>query len=153
MRLTTKGRYGVRAVVNLASSAQNRPISISKIAEEEELSPEFLEQIFFRLKKAGLIRSIRGPKGGFVLNLKPAEISIKTILDAVGEPLYPAPCTDHSVKPQPCHRQEACPLSPVWQEFYDLIRNYLMEISLKDIMDKKSNASYAALPTGQDFTI
>ena len=95
MRLTTKGRYGVRAVVNLAAAVGNEPISISYIAKKEQLSPEFLEQIFFRLKKAGLIRSVRGPKGGFVLNHKPSEISVKTILDAVGEPLFPAPCVDH----------------------------------------------------------
>src|SRR5512137_1577486 len=101
MRLTTKGRYGVRAVVNLAAAVNNEPISISQIARKEELSPEFLEQIFFRLKKAGLIRSIRGPKGGFVLNHKPSDISVKTILDAVGEPLFPAPCAEHGSKPCP----------------------------------------------------
>jgi Rrf2 family iron-sulfur cluster assembly transcriptional regulator len=119
-------------VVNLASQEPTRPTSISQIAEEEELSPEFLEQIFFRLKKAGLIRSIRGPKGGFLLNRKPGDISIKTILDAVGEPLYPAPCTDHGVKP--CHRQPSCPIAPVWQEFYELIRDHLSGISLQDML-------------------
>jgi len=133
MRLTTKGRYGVRAVVNLAAAANSEPISISQIARKEQLSPEFLEQIFFRLKKAGLIRSIRGPKGGFILNRKSSEISIKTILDAVGEPLFPAPCTDHGTKA--CPRLEGCLISPVWQDFYELIRNHLAGISLKDILD------------------
>jgi Rrf2 family iron-sulfur cluster assembly transcriptional regulator len=133
MRLTTKGRYGVRAVVNLAAAASNEPISISQIAKKEQLSPEFLEQIFFRLKKAGLIRSIRGPKGGFVLNHKPSEISVKTILDAVGEPLFPAPCTDHGTKA--CPRQEGCLISPIWEDFYALIHKHLSAISLKDILD------------------
>ncbi len=135
MRLTTKGRYGVRAVVNLAAQSANHPTSISQIAKEEELSPEFLEQIFFRLKKAGLIRSIRGPKGGFVLNSKPGDISVKTILDAVGEPLYPAPCSDHSTKH--CSRQAGCPIAPIWFDFYDLLRRYLSAISLQDIMESK----------------
>ncbi len=134
MRLTTKGRYGVRAVVNLAGAAGTEPISISQIAKKEELSPEFLEQIFFRLKKAGLIRSIRGPKGGFVLNHKPSEISIRTILDAVGEPLFPAPCAEHGAA-KPCPRVEGCPISPVWQNFYELILKHLSGISLKDILD------------------
>jgi len=133
MRLTTKGRYGVRAVVNLAAALNNEPISISQIARKEELSPEFLEQIFFRLKKAGLIRSIRGPKGGFVLNHKPSDISVKTILDAVGEPLFPAPCAEHGSKP--CPRQENCPISPIWQNFHELILKHLSGISLKDILD------------------
>ena len=122
MRLTTKGRYGVRAVVNLAAKDQDRPIPISLIAKEEELSPEFVEQIFFKLKKAGLIRSIRGPKGGFVLNENPSEITIKTILDAVGEPLYPAPCTNPHATP--CPRKADCPLNPVWQNFYEIIVNF-----------------------------
>ena len=82
MRLTTKGRYGVRAVVNLAGQNQNGPVSISKISREEDLSPEFLEQIFFKLKKSGVIRSIRGPKGGFLLNSNPSDVTIKMILDA-----------------------------------------------------------------------
>jgi Rrf2 family iron-sulfur cluster assembly transcriptional regulator len=133
MRLTTKGRYGVRAVVNLAAAPSNEPLSISQIAKKEQLSPEFLEQIFFRLKKAGLIRSIRGPKGGFVLNHKPSEISVKTILDAVGESLFPAPCVDH--KAEACPRQAGCLISPVWQDFYELIRKHLSSVSLKDILD------------------
>jgi Rrf2 family iron-sulfur cluster assembly transcriptional regulator len=132
MRLTTKGRYGVRAVVNLAAATHNRPVSISQIAGEEELSPEFLEQIFFKLKKAGLIRSVRGPKGGFVLNRKPAEITIKTILDAVGEPLTPTPCTND--KAQPCSREEECPVAPFWHGFYDAIQQHLDKISLQDIL-------------------
>lgn len=138
MRLTTKGRYGVRAVVNLAAKEQNRPIPISLIAKEEELSPEFNEQIFFKLKKAGLIRSIRGPKGGFVLNENPSEITIKTILDAVGEPLYPAPCTNPHATP--CPRKADCPLNPVWQNFYEIIVKHLSNISLRDIIEKHRNS-------------
>src|SRR4030042_3260212 len=135
MRLTTKGRYGVRAVVNLAAAVGNEPISISYIAKKDQLSPEFLEQIFFRLKNAGLTRSVRGPKGGFVLNHKPSEISVKTILDAVGEPLFPAPCADHGTKA--CPQQEGCLISPIWQDFYELMRKYLSAISLKDIVENK----------------
>ena len=137
MRLTTKGRYGVRAVVNLAAKEQTRPIPISLIAKEEELSPEFIEQIFFKLKKVGLIRSIRGPKGGFVLNENPSEITIKTILDAVGEPLYPAPCTNPHATP--CPRKADCPLNPVWQNFYEMIDKHLSSISLRDIIEKHRN--------------
>jgi Rrf2 family protein len=140
MRLTTKGRYGIRAVVNLAvsSQSQNGPVSISQIAREEALSPEFLEQIF--LKKAGVIRSIRGPKGGFILNRKPSEVSIKTVLDAVGEPLFPAPCTEYAAG---CSRKSGCSLAPVWQDFYELIRSHLSGISLKDILDGVKTAGPA----------
>ena len=141
MRLTTKGRYGVRAMAKLAAAgeAQERPVSITQIADEEQLSPEFLEQIFFKLKKAGVIRSIRGPKGGFVLNRRPEEITVAAILDAVGEPLYPAPCTDGNAKG--CARKDGCAMAPVWGEFHTLIRRHLAGISLRDILDSHGGAT------------
>jgi Rrf2 family iron-sulfur cluster assembly transcriptional regulator len=138
MRLTTKGRYGVRAVLNLAAQNGDQPVSISQISQEEELSPEFLEQIFFKLKKAGVIRSIRGPKGGFVLNWKPSEVSIKTILDAVGESTNPTPCTNEDLTP--CPRERTCALAPVWNDFNDMIENHLRSISLEDIIANHGKA-------------
>jgi Rrf2 family iron-sulfur cluster assembly transcriptional regulator len=138
MRLTTKGRYGVRAVLNLAAQKQNHPISISQISKEEDLSPEFLEQIFFKLKKAGVIRSVRGPKGGFVLNWKPSEVTIKVILDAVGESINPTPCTNGSSGP--CPRKDDCALAPVWNEFHELIEKHLDGISIKDIIENNKTA-------------
>ena len=136
MRLTTKGRYGVRAVVNLAAADQDRPVSISQIAGEENLSPEFLEQIFFKLKKAGLIRSVRGPKGGFVL-------TVKSILEAVGEPLSPTPCADG--ENPPCPRVEDCAIAPVWQDFYDTMERYLDGVSLRDILGGKARGETVGL--------
>ena len=138
MRLTTKGRYGVRAVLNLATQNQTHPVSISQISKEEDLSPEFLEQIFFKLKKAGVIRSIRGPKGGFVLNWKPSEVTIKSILDAVGESVHPTPCTNSST--DPCPREEDCALAPVWHGFNEVIERHLDSISLKDIIENRKTA-------------
>jgi Rrf2 family iron-sulfur cluster assembly transcriptional regulator len=143
MRLTTKGRYGVRAVLNLAAQNQNHPISISQISKEEDLSPEFLEQIFFKLKKAGVIRSIRGPKGGFILNWKPSEVTIKAILDAVGEPINPTPCTNGSGAP--CPREEDCALAPVWNEFHNVIEKHLDGISIKDIIENQKTAQSLGL--------
>lgn len=143
MRLTTKGRYGVRAVLNLAAQNQNHPISISQISKEEDLSPEFLEQIFFKLKKAGVIRSIRGPKGGFVLNWKPSEVTIKAILDAVGESINPTPCTNEST--DPCPREDDCALAPVWQGFNQVIEKHLDSISLKDIIENRKTAQSLGL--------
>jgi Rrf2 family iron-sulfur cluster assembly transcriptional regulator len=139
MRLTTKGEYGVRAVVNLASKGAVGPVSIGRIAREEEVSPAFLEQIFFRLKKAGLIRSVRGPRGGFLLNRDTREITVKGILDAVGEPLYPTPCTDH--EGDPCKRRPSCPMSPIWHGFYDTMRDHLDGITLRDILTSPASSA------------
>jgi Rrf2 family iron-sulfur cluster assembly transcriptional regulator len=143
MRLTTKGRYGVRAVLNLATQNQNHPISISQISQEENLSPEFLEQIFFKLKKAGVIRSIRGPKGGFVLNWRPSEVTIKAILDAVGESINPTPCTNGSS--EPCPRKKNCALAPVWNGFYQVLEKHLDSISIKDIIENQKTTGSLGL--------
>jgi len=133
MRLTTKGRYGVRAVINLAAAVKGHPVSISKIAAEEGISPEFLEQIFFKLKKSGLIRSLRGPKGGFLLDKDPALISIKDILDAVGESVFPVPCTNKKAE-QVCINQGQCPATQTWQNFADLIEDFLSGVTLKELI-------------------
>ncbi len=152
MRLTTKGRYGVRAVVNLAASYANRPISIKSIAGQEDISPEFLEQIFFQLKKAGIISSIRGPGGGFVLNKKASEISLKAILEAVGESTHPTPCTSPEEK-EKCPRKEICMMANTWGDFSELISDFLESLTIKDILEKSGSKFYDDLAAGQDFSI
>ncbi len=152
MRLTTKGRYGVRAVINLASAYANRPISIKTIAKQEEISPEFLEQIFFKLKKAGVISSIRGPGGGFVLNKKPAEISVKEILTAVGEFTHPTPCTNPEDADE-CPRRDICMMMTTWSDFYGVISDFLEGLTVKDILEKNGAKYYDDIVSGQNFTI
>ena len=151
MRITTKGRYSLRAIVYLAMASNARPISINTISEDEKVSSEFLEQIFFKLKKAGLIRSIRGPGGGFVLNKKPGEISVKDILDAVGETGGLTPCTLR--RKVLCTRTEVCPAHEIWTGLYDKIGEYLRGINLKDIIEKNGKKYFEAMDTSQDFTI
>ena len=151
MRITTKGRYGLRAVINLAMAHHNRPISISSIASVENVSSEFLEQIFFKLKKAGLIRSIRGPGGGFVLNRTPGEISVHDILDAVGETRGFTPCTMRRKKL--CDKTEACAAHDIWTGLQKTMEDYLTNVTLKDILIKNGTKSFAKLEAGQDFSI
>ena len=138
MRITTKGRYGIRAVVVLAGSTDGKPTAISKIAQDEAVSAEFLEQIFFRLKKSGLISSLRGPHGGFVLGRKADEISLLDILTAVEEAVAPAPCADPETDFE-CPREEACPAHPMWQELSDIINGYLSHVTVKDLLERKES--------------
>lgn len=135
MKLTTKGRYGLRAVIQLALASGNTPVSIKSIAEQEGISPIFLEQIFYLLKKRGIITSVRGPGGGFVLNKPSSEISLKDILQAVGESIYIVPCTNKGPSTA-CVRKDACKVTAVWQEFYNIIEDYLVRITLQDIITK-----------------
>jgi Rrf2 family iron-sulfur cluster assembly transcriptional regulator len=151
MRITTKGRYGLRAVINLARANHKRPVSIGAIAAEENVSSEFLEQIFFRLKKAGLIRSIRGPGGGFVLNRTPGEISVQDILNAVGETKGLTPCTLR--RKTMCDRPEPCAAHDIWTGLQKTMEDYLNKWTLKDILAKNGDQLFAKLEAGQDFSI
>jgi Rrf2 family iron-sulfur cluster assembly transcriptional regulator len=151
MRITTKGRYGLRAVVNLAMSPHTRPISIATLAKDENVSSEFLEQIFYKLKKAGLIRSIRGPGGGFVLNRRPEEITVKDILAAVGEMGGLTPCTLR--RRTLCDRPDPCSAHEIWTGLQARISEYLTGITLKDIVDRNGGRHAHVVAAGSDFSI
>jgi Rrf2 family iron-sulfur cluster assembly transcriptional regulator len=118
-------------MTNLAMAASDRPVPIKQIASEEEISPEFLEQIFFKLKKSGIISSVRGPGGGFTLERDPAEVSAKDIFDAVGEGLEITPCTSDD----DCDRKDVCLVHDVWQEASTHIVSYFENLTLRKIMD------------------
>ena len=135
MRVTTKGRYGLRAVIKLAQQEDRKPISISTIAAEEQISPEFLEQIFYKMKKSGIIKSTRGPGGGFSLAKDLDEISFADILDAVGEPVTLSPCSTAGTK-KDCPRTDKCEAYAIWQEVSDHLNEYFNGLSLKDILER-----------------
>lgn len=138
MRVTTKGRYALRALTNLAASGNERPKSIKTISAEEEISAEFLEQIFFKLKKAGIINSVRGPGGGFVLNGKPDDISVRSILEAVEEGLDITPCAScGSSKPEVCQRMDSCSTHQFWQEAAAHIQGFFENARLSSLVDRK----------------
>ncbi len=93
-----------------------------------------------------------GPGGGFVLNRKPGEVSIKDILDAVGEPTFPAPCTDPG-DPDRCSRKTGCRVTKTWQRFADVINGFLSGLTLKDVLEDSGGKLAAGLKPGQDFAI
>lgn len=151
MRITTKGRYALRAMTNLAASYRGKPRPIKTIAADEEISPEFLEQIFFKLKKQGIIGSVRGPGGGFVLQKDPNEITIKDIFLAVDEGLDLTPCTvcgDNSGGAT-CSRQEQCLVYSVWKDASEHIIGYFEGISLQNIMDNNQDKVRRLLEGGE----
>lgn len=148
MRVTTKGRYALRAITNLAMAGSDKPVPIKHIAGEEGISPEFLEQIFFKLKKSGIISSVRGPGGGFILESDPSEVSVKDIFDAVGEGLEITPCTGED----DCDRQELCLVHDVWQEASVHIVGYFERLTLKKIMEMNQD-KVSELMSGKEFSV
>lgn len=134
MRVTTKGRYALRAALALARQSRERsPVSIKTISELEEISPEFLEQIFFRLRKAGLIASVRGPGGGFYFAKPLDSISLLDLLEASGEGLGIAPCI--CGKESECGRKKACVASGVWQELDQRMRDFASTRTLQEMLN------------------
>ncbi len=123
MRITTKGRYALRAVLSLARvSTEGKPVSIKSISEREDISAEFLEQIFFKLRKADVIRSVRGPGGGFFFARPLDEITLMDIIEASGEGMGISPCA--CGKKEPCERKGDCAAFHIWRAMDGHMRNF-----------------------------
>ncbi|WP_043922998.1 RrF2 family transcriptional regulator [Leadbettera azotonutricia] len=134
MRITTRGRYALRASLALAKLGKDgNPVSISHLAEQENISSVFLEQIFFKLRKAGLVSSIRGPGGGFYFAKSLDELTIKQILDAAGEDLNITACDKHTVD---CEHIGDCLSHHVWEDLTKMVNDYFAGITLSSIIDK-----------------
>jgi len=131
--MTTKGRYALRATIALAKlSEDGKMVSINTLSEEEDISSLFLEQIFFKLKKAGIVKSIRGPGGGFLFDRPLDSINIREVLDAAGEELTVMPCDRQSFG---CERMSDCIAHKVIISVTDKINEYFESITLQMLLD------------------
>ena len=147
MRITTRGRYALRAVLALAKLQKNgEPVSINTLSERENISSVFLEQIFFKLRKAGLVSSTRGPGGGFCFAKSLEKLTVKQILDAAGEDLEITFCDKHL---EDCERLGECMSHKVWLDATKLVNKYFSEITLASILEKYGNDPFLAEPAAQ----
>ncbi|GHV37758.1 Fe-S cluster assembly transcriptional regulator IscR [Spirochaetia bacterium] len=134
MRITTRGRYALRATLALAKLGKDgTPVSINILSESENISSVFLEQIFFKLRKAGIVSSVRGPGGGFNFARPLKELTVKEILDAAGEDLDVTPCDKHV---DTCDRLDCCITHKVWFDLTELVNNYFNGLTLASIIEK-----------------
>lgn len=146
MRVTTKGRYALRAMINLAQNTKDKPLSIKKITEEEDLSPIFLEQIFTKLKKYGLIKSIRGAGGGFLLARDSKDISVKDILEAVEEGIRLTPCcSSDSIAAENCVRRNDCRATNFWNSANNHVMEYFESYNLDRVIQEFENSHESVL--------
>lgn len=137
MRFTNKTTYSIEAMYYLAEKyTTNKPIPISEIAKSESISKTFLEKIFESLKKAGLVRSIKGFGGGYVLALPPAEISIIQILKALKEPVGPTICVEENYETR-CQKSNKCVPKKIWENLRIHIENFLKNTTLEDLLKIK----------------
>jgi Rrf2 family iron-sulfur cluster assembly transcriptional regulator len=134
MRITTRGRYALRASLALAKLGEKgSPISINTLSTEENISPVFLEQIFFKLKKAGIVTSIRGPGGGFRFSRALDQLTVRQILEAAGEDIDITFCDKHS---DDCERVGECLSHQVWADANEQVKNYFSGITILSILEK-----------------
>jgi len=146
MKLTTKGRYGLRAVIDLAMYAKNEPVSLSDVAERQNISISYLEQLVAKLKKAGIVQSTRGAQGGYALAKAPEEISVGEILRALEGSLSPVDCSAVDGEGETeCSASNFCVTKYVWKRINDSINDTVNNMFLSELLAEneavKSDAS------------
>ncbi len=132
MRLTTKGRYAVTAMLDLAFHSQRKPVTLTDIATRQTISLSYLEQLFARLRRAGIVKGVRGPGGGYRLNMKTSDINIADIITAVDEQIDSTRCGGEAN----CQKHQACLTHDLWMGLSDQIRTYLKGITLAELLEK-----------------
>lgn len=131
MKLSTKGRYAARAMLELAKNKSGHPLQIKEIAQRQDISVKYLERIMSHMAATGLVSSLRGLHGGFTLARAPADINLMDILTAADESIIPVNCvTDKAC----CGNTADCVMSRVWAGLYERMKDYLSSISLQDLM-------------------
>ncbi|MBA7653485.1 HTH-type transcriptional regulator CymR [subsurface metagenome] len=135
MRLSTKGRYGTRAMLDLALNSSEGPVLLRDIAKRQEVSEKYLEHSISALRKAGLVRSIRGARGGYVLAKLPSEIRLSEIMEVLEGSMAPVECVDD---PQVCQRAQLCVTRDIWAKMKEAIDNILESITLQDMVEQQN---------------
>jgi len=134
MKLTTKGRYAVTAMLDLALHDNNVPVNLADISTRQVISLAYLEQLFSRLRKEGLVSSARGPGGGYKLAKAASEISLSQIIDAVDESVDATRCGGQ----MNCQGEEQCLTHDLWEDLSTQIRGFMTGVSLADLTSRRS---------------
>lgn len=135
MKVSTRGRYGLRAMLDLAEHQNSAPIPLRKIAERQSISIQYLEQIFVALRRSGLVRSVRGAQGGYELDKEADDIYVGDIVEILEGPVAPVDCL---VNDDNCQQQDDCITRDVWQMVQESIEDVLYSMTLNDLKNKKA---------------
>jgi Rrf2 family iron-sulfur cluster assembly transcriptional regulator len=139
VRLTTKGRYAVTAMLDLAFHSDTKPVTLTDIAARQTISLSYLEQLFSRLRRANMVKGIRGPGGGYTLADTADKINIADIIAAVDEPLDATKCGGEAN----CQKEQACLTHDLWMGLSEQIKDYLKGITLAQLLEKHHVQSVA----------
>jgi len=132
LRFSTRGHYGLKAMFDLALYYTDTPVSLKSVAKRQNLSVQYLEQLMAVLKKAGLVKSVRGARGGYILALTPREIMVGDVIRALEGPLAPVDCV-REIDPEKCNQADDCITKIVWEKIRNSIAETMDSISLADL--------------------
>ncbi|MCK5810321.1 MAG: Rrf2 family transcriptional regulator [Cocleimonas sp.] len=132
MKLTTKGRYAVTAMLDISLHCKNKPVSLAEISQRQDISLSYLEQLFSKLRKQGLVNSMRGPGGGYRLSRAPSEIAMSEIIMAVDENVDLSKCGGVGN----CKQNERCLTHDLWMDLSHRIQSFLDDITLEEMMSR-----------------
>lgn len=138
MRISSRGRYALRALVYLARQEKGKVLSVKQIAEVTQISAEFLEQILVRLKRAKLVNSVRGPGGGYSLAADPVKLTVKEIFDAVGETIDLTPCQSCRVSELVCEAEGGCEGLLLWKGATEHLIEFFTSVTLQAVVEGKT---------------
>jgi Rrf2 family iron-sulfur cluster assembly transcriptional regulator len=147
LRLSTKGQYGVRAMYEIAKGSSLGPVTIKRISEEQHVSVAYLEQILNKLRRAGIIKSVKGPGGGYMLARDPKLISIGEILNELEGPVAITSCLDPK---EGCIRVDSCVTHLLWKSLGDNIKRFLDGMKLQDLLQSDQFVTVASKNGGTD---
>lgn len=133
MKISTKGRYALRLMIDLAMNDDGNPIRIKDVAERQGISDKYLEQIISVLNKAGYVKSVRGPQGGYILKKKPEDYTAGMILRLTEGSLAPVACVEDDIAD--CQRQKDCVTYPLWKKISNAVNDVVDTVTLKDLID------------------
>jgi Rrf2 family protein len=146
MKLSTKGRYGLRAVLDLAVHSGEEAVALSQIAERQAISMNYLEQLIAKLKKAGIVTSIRGAQGGYQLAAPAEEISVGDILRALEGDLSPVDCSEVAGGDGNCSNADSCVTKYVWKRISDSINDAVDSIRLSELVEVSKKVQAGSAP-------
>lgn len=151
IRITTQGRYALRAMVDLAMHAGDGPVARQEIAARQAISADYVAQLFLLLQDADLVEGVKGPGGGYRLIRDPDQVCVREIVEAVEGPIALVHCVDPYEEPA-CNRVDLCPTRLLWQELSGVMREFLDAVTLQSVVDDARRLSHRISANGEVTT-
>ncbi len=148
MKMSTKGRYAVMAIIDIGQHGSSGPVSLNEIATRQDISQEYLEQLFGKLRRAGIVTSARGPGGGYTLARPASDILLSDVILAVDEPLRVTRCEGDAV--DGCVKGERCCAHDLWSSLGRQMMYFLESVTLEDVVEKRNLALAASIKQAKD---